>query len=82
MKSITIPPNAAEVNSLLEQARGEDVLVRAADGSEYLVSAIDEFDREVALTRRNEKLMALLDERARETSTVSLADVKRQFGLE
>jgi hypothetical protein len=81
MKTITIPLNANDVNSLLESARDEDVLVRAADGTEYILTAIDEFDRELARTRQNAKLMALLDERAGRKETVSLEEVKQRLGL-
>ena len=81
MKTVTIPVDASDVNSLLENARDEDILVRAADGAEFILTAVDEFDQEIARTRHNAKLMALLDERARQTQTVPLADVKAQLGL-
>lgn len=81
MKTIAIPPQAAEVNALLEQALDEDVLVQTADGSEFLLIVVDEFDQEIARTRQNAKLMALLDERAKQTKTVPLEEVKRQLGL-
>ena len=81
MKTIAVSPQAAEVNALLEHARDEDVLVQTADGSEFLLTAVDEFDQEIARTRQNAKLMALLDERARQTKTVPLDEVKRQLGL-
>jgi hypothetical protein len=81
MKTINVPPQATELNALLEQARHEDVLVRAADGAEFMVSAVDEFDEEVIRTRQNAKLMALLEERAKHTRTVPLDEAKRQLGL-
>jgi len=81
MKIVTIPPQATEVNSLLEQARDEDILVRAADGTEFMVSAVDEFEYEIVRTRQNAKLMAMLDERAKQDETISLDEVKRQFGM-
>ena len=81
MKTITIPPQATEVNSLLEQARDEDLLLRAADGREFVVSAVDDFDYELARTRQNAKLMAMLDKRAKQAQTAPLDDVKRQLGL-
>lgn len=81
MKTITVAPQATEVQALLEQARREDLLVRSADGSEFLLIAVDDFDHEVARTRQNAKLMALLDERARQTETVPLEDVRRQLEL-
>lgn len=81
MKTITIPPQATEVNSLLDQARAEDIVLRAADGTEFIVSVVEDFDHELARTRQNAKLMAMLDERAKQTQTVPLDEVKRQIGL-
>ncbi|MEH2121852.1 hypothetical protein [Nostoc sp.] len=80
MKTITISEDSAEIRALLEQARSKDVIVRLADGSEFILSAVDDFDVEVAQTRRNEKLMALLDERAKQTQTIPFDEVKRRLG--
>jgi hypothetical protein len=44
-------------------------------------AALADFDAELARTRQNAELMALLDERARQTQTVPLDEVKRQLGL-
>jgi hypothetical protein len=81
VKTVAVPPQAADVNALLEQAREEELLVRTADGSEFLLTAVDDFDQEVARTRQNARLMALLDERAKQTKTVPLEEVQRQLGL-
>ena len=80
MKTITISEDSTEIRALLEQARSKDVIVRLADDSEFILSAVDDFDVEVAQTRRNEKLMALLDERAKQTQTIPLDEVKRRLG--
>jgi hypothetical protein len=81
MKTVTIPSQATEINALLEPARQEDLLVQAADGTEFLVTAVDDFDQEIARTRQNARLMALLDERAKQTEAVPLDEVKRRMGL-
>jgi hypothetical protein len=81
VKTVAVPPQAVEVNALLDQARDDELLVRTADGSEFLLSAVDEFDQEIARTRQNAKLMALLDERAKQSKTIPLEDVKQQLGL-
>jgi hypothetical protein len=81
MKTINVSAQAVEVHALLEQARAEDLLIQTADGTEFLVTAVDEFDHELVRTRQNARLMALLDERAKQTRTVSLEDAKRQLGL-
>lgn len=46
-----------------------------------MATSIDNFDREIALTRRNQKLMAHLDECARQTELIPLNEVKRRLGL-
>ena len=81
MKTVTIPPQSTEINVLLEQARQEDILVRAADGTEFMLTAIDDFEHEIVRTRQNAKLMALLDARGKQTQTIPLEEVKRQLGL-
>jgi hypothetical protein len=81
MKTVTIPAQAAEINALLEHARQDDLLVQSADGAEFLVTAVEVFDHELARTRQNAKLIALLDERARQAKTIRLDEVKRQLGI-
>jgi hypothetical protein len=75
---VQAPP---DVVHLLDQARNEDLIVRLADGSEFILVAIDDFEQEVARTRNNPKVMALLQARARQTATVPLNEVKTRLGL-
>jgi acid stress-induced BolA-like protein IbaG/YrbA len=81
LKTISISAQSAEVNALLAQARQEDVVVRTADGTQFMLTVIDDFDEELARTRRNVQLMAMLEERAKQAKTVPLDEVKRQLGL-
>ncbi len=81
MKTISISSQSIDVNALLDEARRDDIIVRAPDGSEFMVTAVEDFEREIVATRRNAKMMAVLDERAKQEETVSLDEVKRQLGL-
>ncbi len=81
MKTINLSNLTNELTALLDQANDEDVIVRLADGREFLLSAVDDFDIEIAQTRQNEKLMALLEERAQQTRTVPLDEVNRRLGI-
>jgi hypothetical protein len=81
MKTVSIPQQSTDVHPLLAQARHEDILLSAADGSEFILSAVDDFDHEIARTRKNKKLMAFLDERGQQDETVPLNAVKQQLGL-
>jgi hypothetical protein len=49
---------------------------------EYTLEAIDDFNREIELTRQNQELMKLLDERGKQPETIKAAEVKSQLGLE
>jgi hypothetical protein len=42
---------------------------------------IDDFDQEIAKSRANPRLMALLEARAAQTTTVSLDEAKRRLNL-
>ena len=59
----------------------ENIILRADDGSEFILAEIDDFDREIELTRQNRKLMEYLEARARQTKTLPLAKVKTELGL-
>jgi hypothetical protein len=81
MKTINLPQTSAEVAGLLDQARQDDLVVRLADGSEFLLIALDEFDQEIAKSRNNPRLIALLQARASQTATIPLDEVKRRLQL-
>lgn len=85
MKTVNISKQAKTINALLEKARDEDLIVKAADGTEYLLRFIDDFDYEIAQQRANEELMVFLDERVRRAQQekgIPLEEVKRQLGLD
>jgi hypothetical protein len=82
MKTIELPHAPPDVASLLDQARTDDLLVRLADGSEFLLVSVDDFDREIAMSRANPKLMAMLDARAQRATTIPWDQIKQRFGVE
>ena len=82
MKTVVVSKKARSANALLEQAKSQNLIVRAADGTEFILAEIDDFDREIQLTRQNKKLMKLLDSRAKQTETVSLEEARKLLGLE
>ncbi|HEX9665031.1 MAG TPA: hypothetical protein VGA95_00540 [Thermodesulfobacteriota bacterium] len=81
MKTIKISKRSKGINTLLKQARKENLIVRSADGCEFILAEIDDFSREIELTRQNRKLMKFLDLRAKQTKTIPLEEVKAQLGL-
>lgn len=82
MKTITLTRPVSELLELLEQAGQEDIIVRLTDGREFVLAALEDFDYEIAQTRKQTAIMALLDERAKEPATIALDDLKTELGLE
>ena len=82
MKTVTVTTRSKVIAALLEQAKRENLILRTPDGREYILAELDDFDREIELTRQNKTLMEFLDRRAQETSRVSLAEAKAQLGLD
>ncbi len=81
MKTIRVSKRSRAVKALLDQAREEDVVVRADDGTQFVIRAIDDFGREIESQRRNKKLMAFLDKCAEQTEWVPLEKVEKSLGL-
>ncbi len=81
MKVITVPTQDTTLTALLEQARQENLILRTSDGTEFVLAELDDFAREIVLTRQNAELMRLLDERARQSQVLGLAEVKDLLGL-
>ena len=81
MKVIELTGRKPSLDALLNQASEENLILKTAEGREFVLAEVDGFDREVALVRRNKKLMALLDRRSGQKEKLSLAEVKRKLGL-
>ena len=77
MKTIRVSRQARGLNALLKRARHENVILRSAEGDEFILAEIDDFNREIELARQNQKLMKVLDSRAKQKATISLPEAKR-----
>ncbi len=81
MKTITVSTRAKTLNVLLKPAQRGGLILRSPEGREFVLAEIDDFNREIELTRKNKKLMKLLDERGRQTKTYTAAEVRAKLGL-
>ena len=82
MRTIKVSRQSRTVNALLKRARHENVILRSAEGSEFLLAELDDFNREIELTRENMHLMKLLEQRAKQKATVSLGEAKKILGID
>lgn len=81
MKTVIISTRAKKLNALLKQARQGGLILRSPEGHEFILAEIDDFNREIELTRKNKKLMKLLDERGKQAKTYTAAEVREKLGL-
>ncbi len=81
MKTITISARAKTITALLKRAQRGGLILRSPEGYEFVLAEIDDFNREIELTRKNKKLMKLLDARGKQTKTLKAAEVRAQLGL-
>jgi hypothetical protein len=82
MKTVDIPTQAKTLTSLLKKAQKGGLILRSPNGQEFILAEIDDFNREVELTRHNKALMKLLDARGKQTRTLKVSEDKKQLGLD
>ncbi len=82
MKTIEVEHAAITLAELLRLASEDNVVLRAADGKEFLVAEMDDFSQEVALVREQPELMAFLQQPSRSSTRLTLSEVRAKLGLE
>ena len=79
MKTIELTLRSLSLPELLRIVYREPVLIRTSSGDEYVLGAVDAFEREVELMRLSSELQALLAERRNERGTVLLDSIRNQL---
>ena len=77
MKTVDLASGEISLSELLALSKQESVLIHSATGDDFVLEAADDFDREVAALGGSERFMCFLEERAKETGGVSLAEVRK-----
>ena len=95
MRTVTVSPRSKAVNTLLDMAQENVLLLQTADGRQFVLTPVtdlpafyvgesDDLATEIAISRANQALMKFLDERGRQAQPgkgTSLAEVRQQLGL-
>ncbi len=82
MKTVTVSRRSKGINALLKQARRQNLILRSPEGHEFILAELDDFDREIELTRQNKQLTEMLARRAKQTKTIPLKEARAQLGLD
>jgi len=81
MRTIEISNSFLTVRDLTESVNKENIILKTAEGRMFVFAEIDDFDREIQLTREHKDLMQFLDGRSKETGTRNIAQVRERLGL-
>jgi hypothetical protein len=81
MRKVNVSTKEKTINSLLKKAQKGGLILRSAEGQEFILAEINDFNREIELTRQNKSLMKLLDLRGKQTKTFKASEVKKQIGV-
>lgn len=87
MKTIDLTTKSASIEEIFALAHNDYLLVHTPTGKTFIVAEVDEndededFSGEVALTRQNKAIRALLKERSLEPGIYTLDQVRERLGL-
>jgi hypothetical protein len=81
MKTIDLAAESVTLKKLLQFAGEENIILRTAEGREYLLAIIDDFAEEVAQVRKNDALMKTLKDRSQEEPAYTLAEVRKKLKI-
>ena len=81
MKTIELDQSNLTIIELMELAQEETLILKKADGTEFVLSAIDDFAAEVEALRQNEEFMEFLAQRSRSTKQLSLEEARKRLGI-
>jgi predicted RNase H-like HicB family nuclease len=66
----------------VEAVGWDDEHLCAADGREYVLAEVDDFEREVSLVGLNQELMEFLDDRSRSGRTYTIEEARKHLGID
>lgn len=81
MKTIELAQSNLTIIELMELAQEDTLILKKSDGTEFVLSVIDDFATEVEALRQNEEFMEFLAQRSRSTKRLSLEEARKRLGI-
>lgn len=79
MRTIELAQSNLTVAELTELAEQDTLILRKPDGTEFVLSVVDDFAAEVEILRQNAEFMEFLAQRSRSTQRRSLAEARKRL---
>jgi hypothetical protein len=81
VKTIELAHSDLTVSELIELAEHDTLVIRKPDGTEFVLTAVDDFSAEVEVLSQNQEFMDFLAQRSRSTKRVSLEEARKRLGI-
>ena len=79
MKTIDLAKNNISLDEALRSARSETLLLKCANGEQFVVSVADDFATEVELLHKNHAFLGFLDSCKKDETSVSLEEAEKRL---
>jgi hypothetical protein len=79
MKTIDLAKSHLSLAEALSSARRESVLLKCANGEQFVITIADDFATEVELLRKNHAFLEFLDASKRDETRLSLEEVEKRL---
>ena len=81
MKIVELTTIAPALAELLDLAGEETLIIKTAEGREFVLAEVDDFDTEIAQVRQNEESWPCSQNAPTKKKTYTLQQVREQLGL-
>jgi hypothetical protein len=82
MKTIRLDEVKLDLDSAINLARNEPLLLLTADGREFLMTLADDFEQEVETLRQSQAFQRFLDERSASPRRIPLDEIEAEIDQE
>ncbi len=82
MKNIEVSQSNLTITDLLELAQQDTIILRKSDGTEFVLSVIDDFTDEVKALVNNKEFMDFLAQRSQSIPKLSLAEARKRLNID
>ncbi len=81
MKTIELAQSNLTVMDLIELAEQDTVILQKPDGTEFVLSVVDDFAGEVEALCHNQEFLEFLAQRSCSTKGLSLEEARKRLGI-
>lgn len=82
MKNIEISQSNLTITDLLDLAEQDAIILKKSDGTEFILSVIDDFTEEVKALANNQEFMDFLLQRSQVIPKLSLEEARKRLNID